>query len=263
MILMLSFVLIVAAMILHELGHAVAMLHRKVQVSRIGIGMAIPFLPNLRLKFRLVRYGAVFEIKPIPLFAYVEPTRRGNALLERMSYKDAAVVYGAGVLVNFAFAAFLVACALLLDPKSFGPKQAVFVGIASAIMFLMWSCRRFFCRYLTLPIGFAMTLLIFWSAFNYPITQVLSGPIGIAKDAANYASNISESLRFAGIISMSLGLANCLPVFPADGGRILDSLLHSCGVKSKGRDWLKVGGALMFLCLVATASLSDLWNLFH
>jgi membrane-associated protease RseP (regulator of RpoE activity) len=64
--------------------------------------------------------------------------------------------------------------------------------------------------------------------FNTANTANLTGSvISAIKSTTQHSSSISESLYLGGVISVALGIINCIPILPSDGGRIIERILCS------------------------------------
>ncbi|MFO7594595.1 MAG: RIP metalloprotease RseP [Pseudomonadota bacterium] len=90
----------------------------------------------------------------------------------------------------------------------------------------------------------------------------LSGPIGIAQYAKQSASaGLSQFLKFLGIISVSLGVLNLLPIPVLDGGHLLYYLIEAVRGKPVSLEFEAIGqriGLALILALMMVAIYNDL-----
>ena len=83
----------------------------------------------------------------------------------------------------------------------------------------------------------------------------VSGPIGIVRSSSDaYRHGVSDYLFVIGLISLSLGVLNLLPLLPLDGGHIAFSLIEGARGRSVSREIYErvsvVGIALVALLFV-------------
>src|SRR5215217_353379 len=161
-------ILLLFALLLHELGHAFAM--RECGVGVLHISVLGWGGPSLRLPFKSKWLpDAEWVIHPLlPIGAYVASDA---AEMERLSRADSNYISGMGPLANFIFALVLLALSVVIAPEwlrqqigtsNYSGVPATLVVIALAIAILWW-LRRFFCRFLLLPIGsltFGLVLIV-------------------------------------------------------------------------------------------------------
>jgi regulator of sigma E protease len=89
----------------------------------------------------------------------------------------------------------------------------------------------------------------------------VSGPIGIIKIGAQFASNgIQSTLYFLSILSIALGVFNLIPVPPLDGGRMVFSAIKAVSgysVPPKVQGLITAVGVLALLALFLLATFKD------
>ncbi len=93
----------------------------------------------------------------------------------------------------------------------------------------------------------------------------LSGPIGIAQYAKkSAAAGLSQFLKFLGLISVSLGVLNLLPIPVLDGGHLLYFAIEGIRRKPLSEDMEMIGqriGLVLILMLMVVAVYNDLARL--
>jgi regulator of sigma E protease len=99
-------------------------------------------------------------------------------------------------------------------------------------------------------------------------TNELSGPLGIAKAAGDWAAaGFIALLNLTAFISVAIGFANLLPIPVLDGGHLLYYAFEAVLGRPLGERAQEVGfrlGLALVLCLMLLATFNDLvrFNLF-
>src|SRR5262245_32896224 len=96
-------------------------------------------------------------------------------------------------------------------------------------------------------------------------TQELSGPLGIAKAAGDWAAEgFMQLLSLTAFISVAIGIANLLPIPVLDGGHLLYYAFEAVLGRPLGERAQEVGfrlGLALVLCLMLLATFNDLVRL--
>ncbi|MGV9001948.1 MAG: site-2 protease family protein [Candidatus Saccharimonadaceae bacterium] len=246
----LGFILLIAALVVHEAGHAIAMSRRDIEIEEASI-----FIPvgKVRLTFRpkFLSYPLVIGI--IPLGAYVKTTPKGQQQLEAMNYKEQAICYSAGVITNLVFGCFLISAAFgfgyLMDGSGL-TVTVVSLGIGVIVLVL----RRFIS--VVMPIlGIASLILIV--ALMVQSVDNMGGPIAIVGFVADQSTSLINALVIGGIISASLGQFNMVPLYPLDGAKVVHTLFVRWGWKKFG-EYFRVGTMMIFLAFFVFIIVHDL-----
>lgn len=219
---------LIIALILHEAGHAVAMTRRGVEIKAVGLGL--PFSKKLRLTLRSRFLPYPFVITPFLLGAYVQPTEKGMEQLKQLSYKDQAVCYTAGIIVNIVSGALVLGVVAMMyqvtgyDEWGRAGWIAVIAGV-TALVFVVF--RRAVSQILPLLSVTVLVLLVYLLVGSL---NSVGGPVAVVEMVTS-GSDIRESLWVGGIMSLNLAFLNMLPIVPLDGGRVISSYLDTRGKK--------------------------------
>ncbi|HHH43926.1 MAG TPA: RIP metalloprotease RseP, partial [Gammaproteobacteria bacterium] len=112
-----------------------------------------------------------------------------------------------------------------------------------------------------------LTLRTLWGMLSGEASvENISGPISIAQYAAHSASSgLSSFLKFLGIVSVSLGVLNLLPIPVLDGGHLLYNLIEWIQGRPLSESAQQVGqqlGIVLLLALMSIAFYNDLARVF-
>jgi membrane-associated protease RseP (regulator of RpoE activity) len=213
------FVMIIAlAVSLHEIGHAVPMHHRGIEIEKMGIGISI--WPTVTLRHKRISFPVVFS--PWLLAAYVMPSSAGNAHQQTLSYRDQAICYGGGPLANIvsslgAFAG-AVSVAMIENPAW---RSVAGISILMLMAYACWKFRYFITQYVFLVL--CILMLVFFVSI-----LASSGDDKTAwGEFFDSLGTLSGVLKAYGVISLALGLINLSPIIPLDGGRIVNAGLQA------------------------------------
>jgi len=113
----------------------------------------------------------------------------------------------------------------------------------------------------------ALTLRMFWKILTLQVSvENLSGPISIAQYAGHSAQiGVSRFLEFLGIVSISLGILNLLPIPLLDGGHLMYYLIELLKGRPVSEEAQLMGqrlGIAMLVGLMSLAFYNDLARLF-
>lgn len=214
---------------IHELGHAFAMLRHGVKIERICL---LGFGPKL-FEFRLTRwFGDVpIELRLFPLGASVMIARKqpNNKSMRDLPFITRSEIAGAGVINDMVMACLYIFIANMCYEYLFGIQlRQTLAALACLIIgFVCLKWQRWISPIIpfigALMIGITLALILQGALTT---TEALSGPIETVKDIRKESvtfKNIHEAFGFAGVITFSIGLLNCFPIFPLDGGQIADA----------------------------------------
>ena len=212
-----AFVALIAAMVVHEAGHAYTMRKRGVEIKEMGIGIPIGKL-RLTLRPRFLPFPLV--LSPILLVAYVMPTEKGVETLNSLKYRDQAIISSAGVVLNIIFGVLLALAALVPIYLAEGRDMTL-----PAILFGIGLVVTVFYR----PISYAMPLIgvlvtIWLISTMIQSLDAVGGPVMMVTMMAS-SQTLADAVLLGAALSLGLGLFNAMPFIPLDGGRVTNSLL--------------------------------------
>lgn len=266
-----AIILCLAALSVHELGHAWAMLKVGVPVKRISlIGVPLGKLPRLSFTARLAKghEPTTLELHPLVIGAFAEPDERR---FKAASPADRAFVYGMGPVTSIALALVLFAIAgslrgadIVLTGQSV--PSAVLIVIALALI----AFARFAAIYLVVPLG----LLLVWVILSYilaspaeNITTAVGGPVSVVETfggqytaMAHTGGELSAAFGVAGSLSLALGTVNALPFMPLDGGQV--GRMHIARWLPKYEGHYAGVSVSFFFLLIALALVGDIATFF-
>lgn len=251
MYILVTVVLVIFLIMAHEAGHFVAMRKRGVKVLELTIGIPVPYLTY---NFRWSRFpDTLFRISPLLFLAYVKP-ENGRTLMESLSYRDQAIISGAGVTVNFFMAVLLLMAGATL--KHLADRDLLWhvanSGAYLFVAFLIFVFRGWLCRLMPF-LGTVFFIVLIGMIFKDP-SGTVNGPVGTVKIITDYSISLASALTLGGGISLSLGILNMLPLLPMDGGHITRALLKRWPVAQQIHAVL---GFVIFISLILWGIWSD------
>lgn len=207
----LAFLLVFTIVVLvHESGHFIAA--RKTGVKAYEFSIGFPFSPRIATLFR---HGETeFTLRLLPLGGFVSFSKDAEEGTARQFLSEKRwkrfVIASAGSVFNIAFAFIAIFAAYLL-----GRDMGLIDGAAASLK--------------TVETATAGTVKLLLGLFSGKGSlEGLSGPIGIAALAGKAAhGGLYSLLYFTGMLSLSLGIFNLLPLPALDGGHILIILIES------------------------------------
>lgn len=189
--------------IVHEFGHFIAARKLKIPVYEFSIGF--PFSPKVATLFR--HRETEFTLRLLPLGGFVSFSKDGSEEsteffgIERWKR---AIIAGAGSVFNIAFA-FIVLVAIFMVGKGLSFPE----GIGASLKSIEAVTAGTFNLLFSLVSGNASF-------------EGVSGPVGIAVIAGKAAeAGLFDLLYFTGMLSLSLGVFNLLPLPALDGGHLV------------------------------------------
>jgi len=233
--------------VVHEFGHFITARKAGIKVYEFSIGF--PFSPRLFTVFR--HRETAFTVRLLPVGGFVSFSQDGDedaADLFQASNKKRALVLSAGSLFNIIFA-FMVFVPVFVVGKHLNLIDAVCLS------------TRTVCGMLSGTIIFFMNILT-----GHGTMDGLSGPVGIAAMAGQAASKgILNLFYFTGVLSMSLGIMNLLPLPALDGGHLILLFVESIRRKPlspKIYQVVTLVGLSLFLVLTVAITYKDIARLF-
>ena len=242
-----AFIVVFTIVVLvHELGHFIAARKAGIKVYEFSIGF--PFSPKI---FTLFRHKETeFTLRLLPLGGFVSFSKDGNEDAKELfeaSYFKRASIMSAGSLFNIAFA-FLV----FIPVFAFG-KHIPFIDAIMSSIQTLWAILS----------GTAAFILNIFSGSGS--MEGLAGPIGIASMAGQAASKgILNLMYFTGILSMSLGIMNLIPLPALDGGQLFMLFIESIRKKPlslKTYQVVNLLGLSLFIILTVLVTYRDIVKL--
>ncbi len=243
----LAFVIVFSIIVLvHEFGHFIAARKSGVNVYEFSIGF--PFSPRLCTLFR--HKETVFTLRLLPLGGFVSFSKNGNEEAKELfgaSYFRRALIMSAGSLLNIAFA-FIVFIPIFIIGKDLHFIDAMLLSARTGWGILSW------------------TIIVLLNILSgHGGMDGLSGPVGIAAIAGRAASEgILSLFYFTGVLSMSLGIMNLLPLPALDGGHLIMLLIEFTKKKPLSRKAYQVAmltGLSLFLILTFVVTYKDIVKL--
>lgn len=232
--------------VVHEFGHFIAARKAGIKVYEFSIGF--PFSPRVITLFR--HKETDFTVRLLPLGGFVSFSQAGSvddtALFEASNGKR-ALVLSAGSLFNIIFA-FMVLIPVFVIAKHLNLIDAI--GLSAKTV---WEI-------LSGTVVFIMNIFT-----GHGSMEGLSGPVGIAVIAGKAASKgVLNLCYFTGVLSMSLGIMNLLPLPALDGGHLVMLLIESIRRKPlspKAYQAATVVGLTLFLILTLIVTYGDIAKL--
>jgi len=232
--------------LVHELGHFIAAKAAGMRVYEFSIGF--PFSPKIMTLFRYRE--TEFTLRAFPLGGFVRFVKNnGEGACEwfRTSCLKRMFVMSAGSLVNILFA-FLVFAAIAMVRMNFGPVKAAMAG-GLFTWYIVSETARFLSSLLSGNGGM----------------DAFFGPIGIASIAWQAAhQGLLNVLLLTGVLSLSLGIMNLMPLPAFDGGQIIiitAESIRKAPFQIKVYQTVNTVGLAMVLALAAIATYQDILRL--
>ncbi len=244
---LLAFIAVFTVIVLiHECGHFVAARKSRIKVYEFSIGF--PFSPRFITLFR--HKETKFTVRLLPLGGFVRFSKDGEEdareLFEASNNKR-ALVLSAGSLFNIVFA-FIIFVPVFVIGKHLTLVDAVLLSAKT-----VWEIL-------------SGTIMFLFDIFaGHGTLEGVSGPVGIAAMAGGAASKgILSLFYFTGVLSMSLGIMNLLPLPALDGGHLIMLLIESIRKKTlspKAYQLVTLVGLSLFLILTLAVTYKDVAKL--
>lgn len=195
--------------IVHEAGHFIAARKSGVKVYEFSIGF--PISPRLCTLF--YHQETAFTLRLLPLGGFVSFSQEGNEAMPTLftaSNFNRFLILAAGSSFNIVFAF------LLFIPFFIIGEDLQFMEAVARSGETLWEI-------LSGTIGALASILV-----GQGSTAEFVGPVGIATLAGKAASHgLLSFFYFTGVLSMSLGIMNLLPLPSLDGGQLLMLLIET------------------------------------
>jgi regulator of sigma E protease len=244
---LLTFIIVFTLIVIvHEYGHFIIARKSGIKVYEFSIGF--PFSPRLVTLFR--HKETAFTVRLLPIGGFVSFSQEGNEddteLFEASNNKRALVI-SAGSLFNIIFA-FIVFVSVFVIGKHLNLIDAILLSAKT-----VWEIL-------------SETVMFILNIFTgHGTMEGLSGPVGIAAMAGQAASKGILSLcYFTGVLSMSLGIMNLLPLPALDGGHLIMLFIESVRKKPlspKTYQVVTLVGLSLFLVLTIAVTYKDVAKL--
>ncbi len=230
--------LVFLAVIVHEIGHIIAMNRTGIGAKEFGIGLPI----GPRLFHTFVSKNNPSETFTLSLYllllgAFVRP--RHEERIEKLCYRDKAFIFGAGIIANIFFT---LVCILVL--KLFFPVTNTTALTASipawmfavAIVPLLWYAR-WITAYIFPPLSILLLYFVIGAFLKLSGTALIEnsgGMVLIGQLATSWSGNLRQAIFFGGFISLLLAATNVLPIYPLDGGLTMSALIERFAPRFQG-----------------------------
>jgi regulator of sigma E protease len=244
---LLAFIIVFTLIVVvHEFGHFVTARKAGIKVYEFSIGF--PFSPRLFTLFR--HKETAFTVRLLPIGGFVSFSQDGDedaTELFEASHNKRMLVLSAGSLSNIFFA-FIVFVPVFIIGQHLNFLDALLLSAKT-----IWEI-------LSGTIIFILNI-----STGHGTMDGLSGPVGIAILAGQAASKGIVSLfYFTGVLSMSLGIMNLLPLPALDGGHLIMLLIESIRKKPlslKAHQAVTFAGLSLFLILTVAVTYKDVAKL--
>lgn len=259
----LTVLVVLLVILIHELGHYIAMRRNGVHVNVFSVGFG-PVLWQTRLKD-----GMVIKLCLVPLGGYVQARTEGDRSMERASLGARFRIFAAGMFFN-ASVAFVVAVPLFAFWIRIPPVFMPYVDMVGAPRWATPLVAAFIASFgvwLATPVILAKTLMggasKFLASTSGPIGIVTLGNSMVEHAPTPQAASIGVLVFF---IVLNGGIAgfNLIPIYPLDGGHMFELMVQ----KIVGRPipkiidvYRRIGTALVLLLAMAVIG-SDLLKTF-
>jgi regulator of sigma E protease len=229
--------------VVHEFGHFITARKSGIKVYEFSIGF--PFSPRLFTLFR--HKETAFTVRLLPIGGFVSFSHDGDEHamgLFKASNAKRFLVLCAGSLFNIIFA-FIVFALVFVIGKHLNPIDAIWLSAITVLEILFG------------------TIMFILNIFTGQGTMDgLSGPIGIAAMAGQAAGKgVLNLLYFTGVLSMSLGIMNLLPLPALDGGHLIMIFVESVRkrpLSPKTYQVVTLVGLSLFLVLTIAVTYKDI-----
>lgn len=246
--------ILLAAIAIHELAHAIAMRNEGVKIDAAGLGL--PIQPMLRIP---TRWGITLTLSPWLVGAYVSTTDADNRKIEQLPYKRQAWILNAGILANLTTAAACITVITALNGAWY--KAALSAAVTAAI----WHYRKGLAAYVV-PFGAipALGAVIYGLIDSWSQGQTGLGLAGIGVFAPQVAGTpitvLKELAIITAVLSLALAVMNMIPIYGLDNGRVVELAMRNRLPRWAIRAYEVAGVALIIMMLVGAIA-SDLWSL--
>jgi regulator of sigma E protease len=232
--------------VVHEYGHFITA--RKAGIKVYEFSMGFPFSPRLFTLFR--HKETAFTVRLLPIGGFVRFSQNGDedaTELFETSNNKRALVLSAGSLFNIIFA-FIVFVPVFV------------IGNHLNLIDAIWLSAKTVGEILSGTIMFILNIFT-----GHGTMEGVSGPVGIAAMTGQAASKgILSLIYFTGVLSISLGIMNLLPLPALDGGHLIMLFIESIRKKTLSPKIYQVVtliGLSLFLVLTVAVTYKDVAKL--
>jgi membrane-associated protease RseP (regulator of RpoE activity) len=247
----LAAVLFLGTVIAHEAGHFVSMRRAGIRIHSAGIGF--PFPPTFTVYRKKRPDGGVmkFQLSPWVLGAFVRAEDEDEKRIDTLPYRQFAWIMGSGVVINVVLGLVLLSLGAMLSGNWNG-----FVAY-NLIAVVLWLGRKLFTAYVVPVIGLPVLGLSIWGFITAVQDRAQVGIVGMGK-MFTWATDIRMALLLAGALSLLLGLANMVPLFPFDGGRIFSRVLMNLGASRRAATLFEVTTSTLAIGSIMFSLMTDI-----
>lgn len=254
MVFALALFLIFLTILIHEVGHAIAMNKTGVGVAELGIGIGKPNWPRISHTFVSKKNPSetfTLSLYPFLIGAFVRP--RHEERISKLCYKDRAFIYGAGILANLFFILLALVILAVFFPEvhlRMIPPWATPLVLITAMIPLFWYARAI-TAYIFPPVSIAVMYWFINILLHLSGTALVENAGGIVfagQLAKSFSKEIWQAIYFGGFISFALAATNILPIYPLDGGQTMSAIIHRISTPIGG--YFDRLGFLFFLILI-------------
>jgi regulator of sigma E protease len=243
----LAFIVVMSlVVIVHEFGHFLAARRAGVPVYEFSIGF--PFSPRIATLYR--HKETEFTLRLLPLGGFVSFSAIGDEdarhLFDSSPLSRASIMAG-GPLFNVIFA-FLMFIPAFIGRDGGSMIQAM-QSSAHTVWIVVAGTFSMFGHFLAGQSGMAS----------------ISGPVGIAVMAGQAASGgLVDLLFFTGVLSLSLGIMNLMPLPGLDGGQLMMLLIETVldrPLAARAYQVINVAGIMLVIGLSIVVTWHDIVRL--
>lgn len=222
--------LVFLAVLVHEIGHMIAMHRTGIGAKELGIGLPI----GPRIFHTFVSKNNPSETFTLSLYllllgAFVRP--RHEERIEKLCYRDKAFIFGAGIIANIFLILLSMLVLMVFFPERHIRPLPLWVSpwmIGALIVPLLWYARGI-TAYIFPPLSIAVLYYVvdaFLKLSGTALVENSGGIVLIGQIATNFSQDIWRAIWFGGFVSFLLAATNILPIYPLDGGLTMSALVE-------------------------------------
>ena len=254
--------------LLHEIGHMMAMRATGLQVEELAVGMYVPGVPGIEIYTD--SSGTRYSFYPVPLGGYARAASEER--VAALTYWQKAQVRSAGIWVNLFVFAVIAAIRIAVTRPTGKVERVIFWG-ALSIITLVGAAPAATCAFVTPMLMFAVTGYLVYVVVRHAISDgafPILGPIGAARfvrhrtvvsqehqGVSHQETPFGAARRYLEAISLAIALVNIIPVMPLDGGWLMVHLLDAAGLPEVATAW-KYGTTCALPLIVGYICYSDI-----
>jgi len=233
--------------LIHEFGHFIVA--RKLGINAYEFSIGFPFSPKIATLFKHKETKFTLRLLPLGGFVSFSKDEDGGESLEFLKEErwKRGIIISAGSIFNIVFAFLLITIALIIG-KHISLFDAAIAGVGTIE-----------------AVSIGTIQLIFNLFSGSGSMDNLSGPVGIAVMAGKAAdAGFINLIYFTGLLSLSLGILNLLPLPALDGGHLIILAIESLKrspLSQRTYQIVGVAGISFFLILTLIATYKDILRL--